>query len=103
MCKDEKKKIVNLYLFYSITELLQPASQFKKSTGEKPCWDNESTIARIHPVISPTYPDYDNIAFCDQHRADIFMQDWKAYEQGYTISNLVILSLPNDHSAGTSS
>ena len=70
--------------------------------GEKPGWHNESTIARIRPVISPTFPDCDNIAFSDQQRADIFIEEWKAYEQGGSLPNLMILSLPNDHSAGTS-
>ncbi len=70
--------------------------------GRKPDWHNVSTIARIRPIISPTFPDCDNIAFSDQQRADIFIQEWKQYEQGGSLPNLMILSLPNDHSAGTS-
>ncbi|MBC7886891.1 MAG: beta-propeller fold lactonase family protein [Ferruginibacter sp.] len=70
--------------------------------GKKPDWHNESTIARILPIISPTFPDCDNIAFSDQQRADIFIQEWKQFEKGDSLPNLMILSLPNDHSAGTS-
>ena len=70
--------------------------------GKKPQWYNQSTIARLRPIIHPTFPDCDNIAFSDQHRADIFIDDWKQYEQGDSMPNLLILSLPNDHSAGTS-
>jgi hypothetical protein len=65
-------------------------------------WYNKTTIARIRPIISNTYPDCDNIAFLDQQRADIFINDWKKFEQDDNLPNLMILSLPNDHSAGTS-
>lgn len=70
--------------------------------GKKPDWYNTSTIARILPIISPTYPDCDNISFSDQQRADIFIQEWKQYEQGDSLPDLLMLSLPDDHTAGTS-
>ena len=70
--------------------------------GKKPNWSNKTTIARIRPLISPTFPDCDNIAFSDQQRADIFIEEWKAYEQTGNMPNLMVMSLPNDHSAGTS-
>lgn len=70
--------------------------------GKKPQWHNQSTIARIRPIIHPTFPDCDNIVFSDQHRAEIFIEEWKQYEQGDSLPNLLIVSLPNDHSAGTS-
>jgi len=63
---------------------------------------NTSTIARIRPVISPAYPDNDNLVFTDQLRADIFMNEWKQYEAGDSLPDLMVLSLPNDHTAGTS-
>ncbi|MEY2835148.1 MAG: hypothetical protein RLZZ557_810 [Bacteroidota bacterium] len=70
--------------------------------GIKPNWYNASTIARLRPIISATFPDCDNMVFSDQQRADIFMQEWKQYEAGDSLPNLMILSLPNDHTAGTS-
>lgn len=70
--------------------------------GKKPVWYNESTIARIRPIISPTFPDCDNIAFSDQQRAAIFMEEWKEAERNNHLPNLMVVSLPNDHSAGTS-
>jgi YVTN family beta-propeller protein len=70
--------------------------------GKKPQWHNQSTIARIRPIIHPTFPDCDNIAFSDQHRADIFIEEWKQYEQNNNLPNLMVMSIPNDHSAGTS-
>ncbi|TAJ52409.1 MAG: phosphoesterase [Chitinophagaceae bacterium] len=71
-------------------------------SGKKPVWHNESTIARIRPIISSTFPDCDNIAFSDQQRAAIFMEEWKQAERDNHLPNLMVVSLPNDHSAGTS-
>jgi hypothetical protein len=70
--------------------------------GVNPDWHNTSTIARIRPIISDTYPDCDNINFSDQQRTDIFLADWKKFESNNNLPNLMVLSLPNDHSSGTS-
>ena len=70
--------------------------------GIPPNWTNTTTIDNLYPIIHPTFPDCDNIAFSDQHRADLFIQDWEAMEQKDSLPNLMVLSLPNDHSAGTS-
>jgi hypothetical protein len=70
--------------------------------GVPPDWHNSSTIARIRPIISDTYPDCDNINFTDQQRADIFLADFKEFEINNDLPNLMVLSLPNDHSSGTS-
>jgi YVTN family beta-propeller protein len=85
---DNKRKWASLYRDYK--------------NGIKPDWHNTSTIARIRPIISDTYPDCDNINFTDQYRADIFLNDWKNYESNNNLPNLIVLSLPDDHSAGTS-
>ena len=85
---DRKLKWADLYTAYK--------------AGKKPDWYNSSTIARVLPIISPDFPDCDNIAFSDQQRADVFMKEWKQYEQGDSLPNLMVLSLPNDHTAGTS-
>lgn len=65
---------------------------------------NTTTIARIRPVISPDYPDCDNFNFTDQLRADVFINEWKKYEQqeGDSLPDLMVVSIPNDHTAGTS-
>ncbi|HVZ55762.1 MAG TPA: alkaline phosphatase family protein [Chitinophagaceae bacterium] len=70
--------------------------------GEKPNWYNTTTIQRIRPIISPDYPDCDNFVFSDQIRADIFLRDFKQYEREGNLPDLLVLSLPNDHTAGTS-
>jgi hypothetical protein len=70
--------------------------------GQKPNWTNKTTIARLNPIISPTFPDCDNITFSDQQRADIFIAEWKELEAKNELPNLMVLSLPNDHTSGTS-
>lgn len=85
---DQKLKWADIYAAYK--------------NGKVPAWYNTSTIARIRPIISPDYPDCDNITFTDQIRADVFEKEWKRYEAGDSLPDLLILSLPNDHSAGTS-
>jgi YVTN family beta-propeller protein len=63
---------------------------------------NATTIGRLRPIISPAYPDCDNLIFTDQLRADIFIQDWQAAEQAAEdpLPDLMVLSLPDDHTAG---
>jgi YVTN family beta-propeller protein len=87
---DEKLKWVNFYN--------------KMQNGEPIALRNTSTIGRIRPIISPDYPDCDNINFPDQLRADIFIKEWKAFEamNGDNLPELIVLSLPDDHTAGTS-
>jgi YVTN family beta-propeller protein len=74
----------------------------KWQAGEKPNWKNTSTIGRLLPIIAPEFPDNDNMVFNDQYRADAFIREWDMYTKGDSLPNLMILSLPNDHSAGTS-
>lgn len=82
---------------------LKWADLYKQYTsGIQPNWFNTTTIDNLNPIIHPTFPDCDNIAFSDQQRADLFIQDWDAMEQKDSLPNLMVLSLPNDHSAGTS-
>jgi hypothetical protein len=82
---------------------LKWADLYKQYTsGIQPNWINTTTIDNLNPIIHPTFPDCDNIAFSDQQRADIFIQDWERLEQKDSLPNLMMLSLPNDHSAGTS-
>lgn len=85
---DKKLKWIDLYRNYQL--------------GKSPDWHNVTTIAPIRPVISPDFPDNDNMVFSDQQRADIFLKEWDDFEKGDSMPNLMIVSLPNDHSAGLS-
>ncbi|MFT3846691.1 MAG: alkaline phosphatase family protein [Lacibacter sp.] len=70
--------------------------------GEQPNWYNKTTIEPMRGIISPSFPDCDNMVFSDQQRATEFIKEFEAYEMNNNLPNLMILSLPNDHSAGTS-
>ncbi len=78
---------------------------YNKYINKEPLdFKNTTTIARIRPVMSPDFPDCDNITFTDQLRADNFIKEWKNFESlpGDSLPHLIVLSLPNDHTAGTS-
>jgi hypothetical protein len=70
--------------------------------GIKPTWYNTTTIDNLQPIISPTFPDCDNMVFSDQQRASIFIEEWNQLAAKDSLPNLMVLSLPNDHTAGTS-
>jgi YVTN family beta-propeller protein len=74
----------------------------KYQAGLEPKWFNTTTIDNLRPLISPLFPDNDNMVFSDQQRADVFIKEWDQYLSGDSLPNLMILSLPNDHTAGTS-
>jgi hypothetical protein len=78
---------------------------YRKYTNHEPLsLNNTTTIARIRPIICPGYPDCENINLTDQIRADLFIEEWKKFEDlpGDSLPDLMVLSLPNDHTAGTS-
>jgi YVTN family beta-propeller protein len=65
-------------------------------------FQNTSTISRVRPVMSPTYPCYEGQTFSDQVRADAFIKELTAYEKmpGDSLPQLMIMALPADHTAG---
>lgn len=65
---------------------------------------NVSTISRVRPILSAEYPGYDDMRISDQLRADAFIKEMKEYEvkPGDQWPELMVLSLPNDHTTGTS-
>ncbi len=65
---------------------------------------NVTTIERIKPILSPDYPGYDSHNVPDVLRAKVFIDELKHYENldGDLLPQLMIMALPNDHTAGTS-
>jgi YVTN family beta-propeller protein len=65
---------------------------------------NETTISRIRPVLSQTYPGYDGHNVADQIRADAFIKELNQCESmpGDQWPELMVVALPSDHTAGTS-
>ncbi|WP_121357612.1 alkaline phosphatase family protein [Flavisolibacter nicotianae] len=83
-------------------KLKWPDLYAKYQSGTKPFWHNTTTIKRIENIIAPAYPDCDNLTFSDQQRATEFIKEWEAFEQNNNLPELMVLSLPNNHTVGTS-
>ncbi len=64
---------------------------------------NTTTISRVAPILSQKFPAYDSHHFPDVVRARAFIQELKEYEQkpGDQWPALMVVALPNDHTAGT--
>jgi YVTN family beta-propeller protein len=70
--------------------------------GKAADFENVTTISRVKPILSQTYPGYEGAWVPDQLRADAFIKELKQYEEmpGDQLPQLMILALPNDHTAG---
>ncbi|MDQ6764199.1 MAG: phosphoesterase, partial [Bacteroidota bacterium] len=73
-----------------------------RQQGQPIPFKNESTISRVRPIMSPTYPCYQGQHFADQLRADAFIKELNDFEKmpGDQLPQLMILALPADHTAG---
>ena len=62
---------------------------------------NKTTIRRVRAILSPNYPGYDSHKIPDILRAKAFIDELHAYEQmpGDSLPQLIIMALPNDHTA----
>lgn len=71
--------------------------------GEKVGFYNQTTIKPVEKILSQTYPSYGNHEFTDVMRADALISDLREYEamDGDNLPELMIIALPNDHTAGT--
>jgi YVTN family beta-propeller protein len=65
-------------------------------------YHSSTTISRIRPYLSQTFPGGDNEIVSDQMRADDFIRELNEREaKGEELPNLMVMALPNDHTAGT--
>jgi YVTN family beta-propeller protein len=74
----------------------------KYLNGEKVEFYNYTTIEPVKNILSPTYPSYGQHAFTDIMRADEFIKELNGYEamEGDHLPELMLMALPNDHTAG---
>jgi YVTN family beta-propeller protein len=74
--------------------------KFKKS--EKVEFFNTTTIEPVKAILSQTYPSYGNHEFSDSMRADALIKELHEFEAmpGDKLPELMIVALPNDHTAG---
>jgi len=74
----------------------------KFKNGQKVEFYNRTTIESVKAILSQTYPSYGNHDFTDTMRADALIRELKSYEAmpGDNLPELMIVALPNDHTAG---
>jgi YVTN family beta-propeller protein len=71
--------------------------------GGKTAFKNTTTIHTVWDILSQNYPGYGSHKFPDVLRAQAFIDEMKEYErmEGDQWPELIIIALPNDHTAGT--
>ncbi|GAB3220994.1 alkaline phosphatase family protein [Spirosoma arcticum] len=73
-------------------------------TGQPFSYTNTTTISRVRPILAMNFPGCADEAISDQMRADAFIRDLNAAaaSPGDDWPNLMVMALPNDHTAGMS-
>jgi hypothetical protein len=102
-----KGKSVRIYGEASVPvfdKTLRWADIYKKYiNGEKVEFTNYTTIEPVKKILSQTYPSFGNHEFSDVMRADALIKELKDFEAapGDNLPELMVIALPNDHTAGT--
>jgi DNA-binding beta-propeller fold protein YncE len=75
----------------------------KYLNGEKIEFYNRTTLESVKGILSQTYPAYNNQEFQDVMRADALIKEMRDFEAmpGDQLPELMIIALPNNHTAGT--
>lgn len=75
-----------------------------RQTGQPFSYTNTTTISRVRPILAMNFPGCDDEAVNDQMRADAFIRELDEYaaKPGDQWPNLMVMSLPNDHTSGMS-
>ncbi|XWW46813.1 phosphoesterase [Fibrella sp. USSR17] len=75
-----------------------------RQTGQPFSFTNTTTISRVRPILSQSFPGCDDEKINDQMRADAFIRELNEYaaKPGDQWPNLMVMSLPNDHTSGMS-
>jgi hypothetical protein len=100
------RKSVRIYGEASVPVLddkLKWADIYKKyKSGEKVEFYNYTTIEQVKSILCQTYPSYGNHEFPDVMRADALIKELNNYEAmtGDQLPELMVIALPNDHTAG---
>ena len=75
----------------------------KYINGEKVDFTNYTTIEPVKKILSQSYPSFGNHEFSDVMRADALIKELNGYDAqpGDQLPELMVIALPNDHTAGT--
>jgi len=60
-----------------------------------------SSVKSAQPITSPIFPGYD-LGIPEQVRVELFLQEFRQFEQNRNLPNLIVMLLPIDHTVGTS-
>lgn len=102
----KKGKSVRIYGEASVPILdknLKWSDIYKKYlAGEKVEFTNYTTIQPVINILSQTYPSFGNHEFSDVMRADALIRELNDYDAqpGDKLPELMVIALPNDHTAG---
>lgn len=78
---------------------------FQMRQESKPfSFTNTTTISRVRPILAMDFPGCDDETISDQMRADAFINELNktAADPSADLPNLMVMSLPNDHTSGMS-
>lgn len=75
-----------------------------RQAGQPFSYTNTTTISRVRPILAMDFPGCADESINDQMRADAFIRDLNeaAARPGDDWPNLMVMALPNDHTAGLS-
>lgn len=73
-----------------------------RQEGKSFAYTNTTTISRVRPVLAMNFPGCDDETVSDQMRADAFIRELADANANPNadLPNLMVMSLPNDHTAG---
>jgi len=100
---DKSVRIYGEASYPVIDEKLTWTDIYKKySNGKKVEFYNHTTIEPVKAILSQTYPSYGSHEFSDAMRADALIKELHGYEAmpGDKLPELMMVALPNDHTAG---
>src|SRR5262249_18288997 len=60
----------------------------------------QPSLKSITPFVHPQYP-YFPLTAPDVYRAELFLEEFRAFEKKGGLPNLIVMSLPCDHTEGT--
>jgi DNA-binding beta-propeller fold protein YncE len=71
--------------------------------NESFAFTNKTTLNTVRELLSENYPGYDGHRIPDILRAETFIRELHRYEElpGDSLPQLMVMALPNDHTAGT--
>jgi len=99
-------KKVRVYGEFGLTSITPPGStwtaiynDWKRRTGVYR-FSTHSRVAGLRDILAPQFPAFD-LRVTEQVRADVFLDELRAYEKNGGLPDLTVMLLPVDHTQGT--